>query len=503
MSTRILHPLTALCLAALILLVYPTGMLAADLPPDQADWVCIVPDGFRDAYAPLAAHRAAQGLTTRIVVESELYAWAPMEPGDTARLRAAIEAMHSQWGTRYLLLGGDQGDLPAPYGRYESSLWTWIAPVDLYFGCLENDWDADGDGWVGEPEDAPDLTPELAVGRIPAGDPATAAAVVAKTIAYEGRAQAARDRVLLAATALTEVWEPGTPSLPLPGNDHVAELRDILLASPRDYETTAMLHVWDQPPGGEELSPEALVAALAGGGFDLAHFFGQGVADTWSCGDYRYLEAEDLAPLAGGRPFVLDALVPESCCLIQESLGAALLLMPDGGAAAVRGVATMGFVFPFIELDRAFWSALASGAHDRLGDAHAAGLAMVAGADPGPVVAWQLTTMMLLGDPALLHQLPAETGVPAASAAIRDLRAAPNPFNPGTRVSFELSDDVAARVEIFDVRGRRVALLHDGPLASGPQALVWRPDGSLGDGVFFARVRTAAGDETVKLLRLD
>lgn len=114
MSTRILHPLTALCLAALILLVYPTGALAADLPPDQADWVCIVPDGFRDAYAPLAAHRAAQGLTTRIVVESELYAWAPMEPGDTARLRAAAEAMHLQWGTRYLLLGGDQGDLPEP-----------------------------------------------------------------------------------------------------------------------------------------------------------------------------------------------------------------------------------------------------------------------------------------------------------------------------------------------------------------------------------------------------
>lgn len=503
-EARIPTAVIIVCLASLVLLVFPTRARAVELPPDQADWVCVTTPSLAAAFAPLAEHRERQGLSTRIVTVTDLYSWFPMQPGHTARLRALAEAAHAEWGARYLLIGGDQGDLPAPYCRIESSLWLWTAPVDLYFGCLDDDWDADGDGWVGELEDLPDLEPELAVGRIPAPDAAAAAAVVDKILAYEGRAAAGRDRVLLAATALTEVWVPGNPPLPLPGNDHVAAVLEILDGSLRDFAPTAMLHIDDQPPGGEELTPEALTAALTDGGYDLAMFFGQGEADLWSCGNYTTLGIPDLAPLAEGRPFILDALAIGSCCLIEPSMGVEMLLLPGGGAAAVRGYATGCSIFPLIQMDRAFWTVVAGDEHPRLGDAHVAGIAAAAtAADVPPVTLQQLATLMLLGDPALLHHLPAESGVPAATAWVRDLLVAPNPFNPGTGVSFELTADALARVEIFDVRGRRVALLHDGPLAAGPHALTWRPDASLSDGVFFARVRTGAGTQTVKLLRLD
>lgn len=43
----------------------------------------------------------------------------------------------------------------------------------------------------------------------------------------------------------------------------------------------------------------------------------------------------------------------------------------------------------------------------------------------------------------------------------------PNPFNPQTTFSLAVPTDQHVRVEVFDLLGRRVALLHDGPLAAG------------------------------------
>jgi len=82
--------------------------------------------------------------------------------------------------------------------------------------------------------------------------------------------------------------------------------------------------------------------------------------------------------------------------------------------------------------------------------------------------------------------------VPTAAAA--SLQCYPNPCNPRTTVSLDLPVRGAAtcRVELFDVRGRRVSLLHDGPLTgAGPHAFSWDgrdDDGrALSSGVYLAR----------------
>lgn len=56
----------------------------------------------------------------------------------------------------------------------------------------------------------------------------------------------------------------------------------------------------------------------------------------------------------------------------------------------------------------------------------------------------------------------------------------PNPFNPRTEVRFELATAGPARLEVFDTRGARVAVLHDGPLSAGPAGFSW--DGRNTDG---------------------
>lgn len=79
------------------------------------------------------------------------------------------------------------------------------------------------------------------------------------------------------------------------------------------------------------------------------------------------------------------------------------------------------------------------------------------------------------------------------------LRAWPNPFNPATRLHFEMSEPGAATVRVFDIRGREVDILDAGWLAAGSHAIVWRP-GGLSSGVYLARVETALATEATRLV---
>lgn len=82
----------------------------------------------------------------------------------------------------------------------------------------------------------------------------------------------------------------------------------------------------------------------------------------------------------------------------------------------------------------------------------------------------------------------------------------PNPFNPVTVVQFEIRAAQRTRVSVFDVSGRLVATLHDGPLASGPHALRWNGLSDTGrpvaSGVYICDVATEKARATRKMLLL-
>jgi endo-1,4-beta-xylanase len=68
----------------------------------------------------------------------------------------------------------------------------------------------------------------------------------------------------------------------------------------------------------------------------------------------------------------------------------------------------------------------------------------------------------------------------------------PNPFNPSTRIPFELSEPARVRIEVFDPSGRCVAVPVDGPMAAGSHDAVWgardRTGRSLPGGVYVVRM---------------
>lgn len=105
---------------------------------------------------------------------------------------------------------------------------------------------------------------------------------------------------------------------------------------------------------------------------------------------------------------------------------------------------------------------------------------------------------------------PAPTAAPPVASA-GTLRLSPNwpdPFNPTTALRVEGRASTPVRLEIADVRGRRVRALWDGVLdESGGRDLVWdgRDDAGLAapSGVYFARLRagSAVRSERLTLVR--
>lgn len=76
------------------------------------------------------------------------------------------------------------------------------------------------------------------------------------------------------------------------------------------------------------------------------------------------------------------------------------------------------------------------------------------------------------------------TAVAVLPATAR-LEAWPNPFNPATRLRFSLPTAGPARLEVFDLQGRRVARLFAGHVEAGSLAVDWQT-GSLPAGLYLA-----------------
>jgi hypothetical protein len=67
----------------------------------------------------------------------------------------------------------------------------------------------------------------------------------------------------------------------------------------------------------------------------------------------------------------------------------------------------------------------------------------------------------------------------------------PNPFNPGTLITYDLSVTTHVRLTVFDLTGRKVRTLVDGPELAGRRSVEFKADG-LSSGVYFYRLEAAA-----------
>lgn len=90
---------------------------------------------------------------------------------------------------------------------------------------------------------------------------------------------------------------------------------------------------------------------------------------------------------------------------------------------------------------------------------------------------------------------------PAPGGGLR-LSAAPNPFNPKTRLAFSLPEAARVDLAVFDASGRRVATLLDNTeRPAGEQTLDWNAAG-IASGVYLARLEAGSLSQQIKLVVL-
>jgi len=97
---------------------------------------------------------------------------------------------------------------------------------------------------------------------------------------------------------------------------------------------------------------------------------------------------------------------------------------------------------------------------------------------------------------------PNAAAVEPGTSGSRLERARPDPFVTSTQVAYELARAGRVRLSVFDLHGREVSVLEDGPLAAGPHTVTWRAQDhggvSIPAGAYFIRLQLPEGGERVE-----
>ncbi|KYK30220.1 MAG: hypothetical protein HXS48_11315 [Theionarchaea archaeon] len=102
------------------------------------------------------------------------------------KIRNFIIDAYNDWDTEYCLLGGDIAAVPyRGFYIYANGYYDYDMAADMYFGCLDGNFDADGDHVYGEPNDGVDWLEEVFIGRAPVETVSEAELFVDKVINYE------------------------------------------------------------------------------------------------------------------------------------------------------------------------------------------------------------------------------------------------------------------------------------------------------------------------------
>jgi parallel beta-helix repeat protein len=227
-------------------------------PSLSYDYVIITNNALKSAFLPLVNWKIQKGVNATIVLLEDILKnptynsdglfgdgdGSPKFNDTQAHIRNFIKDAYTNWGTDYVLLGGDDQIMPARgvydygYGSYTD----YNIPCDMYYGALDGSWDKDNDTIFGEavnywsgPENGTageeaDFFAEVYIGRATVNTQQEAANFVSKTLAYEQNPQADYlKKALMIGEELDSITEGGN------GNDLITEIIP-------QYSTTKLYH---------------------------------------------------------------------------------------------------------------------------------------------------------------------------------------------------------------------------------------------------------------------
>ncbi len=392
----------------------PRGFQPTLLPSvlgSPVEYLIITDDALAPEFQRLADWKTQKGSPAVVRTISLLKQEYPHGADDSDRIRQFIRDAYVRWGTKWVLLGGDVHIVPTRFARtvfYGNE----NIPCDMYFSCLDGNWNADGDSLFGEgyasPEDLGDnvdLLPEVYVGRATVASLEEAALFVNKTLQYEKTPVGDYENTVLffAEVLFPQNWTPGQ-LITMDG----AQLAEECLPSLRDHEGIRYVRLYENntdplyEPGAYPETKQAVIDSLDRG-YNVAVHIGHGYRNVMAVGHGENLDnGNALALTNGNRLFNLYATNCTSNAIDFPCIGEAFLLAPNGGAVTNVGSTRLDFPSAGRAYQKEYFRLVYEDSITAVGEAQAKQkLPFVVYSNTDNVNRWTQFTLLLLGDPEL------------------------------------------------------------------------------------------------------
>ncbi len=369
--------------------------------PSDPYTMIVITDAEREVYLQdFVDWKNDHDVLTATFLTSDIYAEYTGENDQEKIKNFIIDAYETYSGTsnplEYILLGGDDEIIPirtvfidTGWGTYDHNM-----PCDLYYGCLDNDWDGNGNGVYGEVADNVDLIPEVSVGRFSAETQEEFENVFNKTSFYVDNQTVSDDIVCLIGENLNNnplTW----------GGDYKDEVADMAPSLEEDYHVDRLY----QREG--TYSPETVRDAINGGLAVINHMghsnenivFGQtsSYVNTYTNTNYGFAYTQ------GCYPAAFDEATSSSLESIGENL-----VISEHGLYAFIGNTRYGWYSPGNTdgpsqyYDIAFFEAMFNDDQRQLGKSLSQSRAELVNMALGSgVMRWVHYELVIFGDPSV------------------------------------------------------------------------------------------------------
>lgn len=350
----------------------------------QAQYLAIGPADLLAQITPLVNLREKEGLSVKTIEVGEIYDQFNNGIKSPLAITAFLRWASENWKEKpqYLLLVGDASYDPRGYlpEGVKNVLPTFFAST-RYGGETTSDFPFSITEAKSSEESSQQLQiPSLAVGRIPAQEPAQVKILVEKILAYEAEKDHTKGQRVLA------VADGQDPSFEFDAQKYMERFSD----SAEIYS-----------PRGSDLENGSQVVERLNQGYDWLMYFGHGSVQQW--GKDQLLTLENLAE-ENQKGHYLVAM--QFTCLTGlfshpslTSLTEAMLWQPGGGVVASLAPTSLTLPTDQGYLVEALLETIKSQEYRRIGDVYKAAIQVVTQTQPQSVDVIQ--TFLLLGDPAL------------------------------------------------------------------------------------------------------
>lgn len=158
-------------------------------------YLIITTNSLKDDFERLARWKSIKGVKAKVLTVESIYNQDTNERSNQLKIKYAIKNYYQpgRRGVEYVLLGGDASLVPVEKCHIETTIHNVVnagsTPADLYYSSFNNmEWDNNGNGDSAELDDNVDLTPDVAIARLPARTSSEASEMISRIIDYERNA---------------------------------------------------------------------------------------------------------------------------------------------------------------------------------------------------------------------------------------------------------------------------------------------------------------------------